>query len=77
MDLVNCWNYVACYALTQSLGVRPFVSNKGLALVLVNAHRSLMLTQLRVQGLGTAQVWSSEGVFPKKSLQWTSELVIK
>ena len=35
------------------------------------------MTQPRVQGLGSAQVQSSEGVFPKKSLQWTIELVIE
>ena len=35
-------------------------------------------TRVQGQGLGTALAWGqSEGVYPKKSLQWTRGLVIR
>ena len=76
-------NNSKCYALTTSLGVRPceqqesirfwvWVEGMPIGLILTDS------TRVQSQGLGTALAQGQgEGVFPKKSLQWTRELVIR
>ena len=68
-----------CYTLTISLSVRPCEQQEsvgGLGSGSQMMPVGLILTQRRVQGQGLGfSPSASEGIFPKKSLQWTIGLV--